>query len=72
MRADGVGDVARCKRRARVPRRQSASALCSRGVYGSVTNLDAGPIPNAPIPVPNGGASGPIITPIRASSLPTS
>src|SRR5258708_35757972 len=26
----------------------------------SVTNLDAGPEPNAPIPIPNGGASGPI------------
>jgi hypothetical protein len=32
----------------------------SRGVYSSVTNLDAGPIPNAPIPIPNGGTSGPI------------
>src|SRR5262245_26583364 len=27
---------------------------------GSVANLDARPIPNAPIPIPNGGASGPI------------
>src|SRR5439155_5908280 len=26
----------------------------------SVTNLDAGPVPNAPISIPNGGASGPI------------
>src|SRR5712671_3818898 len=29
-------------------------------VCSSVANLDAGPIPNAPIPIPNGGASGPI------------
>src|SRR5439155_119962 len=27
---------------------------------GSVANLDARPIPNAPIPIPNGCASGPI------------
>jgi len=27
---------------------------------GSVANLDARPIPNAPIPIPNGSASGPI------------
>jgi hypothetical protein len=37
------------------PNRGSSLGACS-----SVANLDAGPIPNAPIPIPNGGASGPI------------
>src|SRR5258708_2997924 len=39
------------------PRR---SAALHAGVCSSVANLDAGPIPKAPIPIPNGGASGPI------------
>src|SRR5215472_13902641 len=32
----------------------------SRKAGCSVANLDAGPIPNASIPIPNGGASGPV------------
>src|SRR6266478_5434189 len=38
---------------------RAAARLFTR-VWSSVANLDAGPIPNAPIPIPNGGASGPI------------
>jgi hypothetical protein len=38
----------------------SGARLLMRGVCSSVANLDAGSIPNAPIPVPNWGASGPI------------
>ena len=30
------------------------------GARLSVANLDAGPVPNPPIPIPNGGASGPV------------
>src|SRR5262245_62685507 len=26
----------------------------------SVADLDAGPVPNPPVPIPNGGASGPV------------
>src|SRR2546430_14640300 len=37
-----------------------AGARLFTRVCSSVANLDAGPIPNAPIPIPNGGASGPI------------
>src|SRR5262245_60560403 len=36
------------------------TTLFSRIVCGSVANLDAGPIPNAPIIIPNGRAARPV------------
>jgi hypothetical protein len=56
--------IADCRRRAaRLPENLNKSRAGARlhiGACSSVANLNAGPIPNAPIPIPNGGASGPI------------
>jgi hypothetical protein len=38
----------------------SRSCGVSLGVFSSITNLDARPVPNAPIAIPNRGASGPV------------
>jgi hypothetical protein len=49
-----------------VKKSPAEAGLFTRGLHFScklgcsVANLDAGPIPNASIPIPNGGASGPV------------
>src|SRR5215813_8827988 len=49
-----------------VKKSPAEAGLFTRGLHFScklgcsVANLDAGPVPNASIPIPNGGASGPV------------
>jgi hypothetical protein len=66
-RTRGEGDERNIKDAARNVKKSPAGAgLFTRGLSFtrkpgcSVANLDARPIPNAPIPIPNRGASGPI------------